>query len=78
MILPRDIKPEDSLYFIGGNLLKTIKRLNAQEFDLLDLYQNHTNENNECSFNQYLLAIDWLFLLNLVSVNEKGQLKKCF
>jgi hypothetical protein len=78
MILPRDIKPEDSLYFIGGNLLKTIKKLNAQEFDLFDLYQNHTNENNECSFNQYLLAIDWLYLLNLVSVNEKGQLKKCF
>ncbi len=78
MILPRDIKPEDSLYFIGGNLLKTIKKLNAKEFDLLDLYQDHTNEKNECSFNQYLLAIDWLYLLNLVSVNEKGQLEKCF
>ncbi len=78
MILPRDIKPEDSLYFIGGNLLKTINKLNAKEFDLLGLYQDHTNENNECSFNQYLLAIDWLYLLNLVSVNEKGQLKKCF
>lgn len=78
MILPRDIKPEDSLYFIGGQLLKTIKKKSTKEFDLLDLYQDHTNENYECSFNQYLLAIDWLYLLNLVSLNEKGQLEKCF
>jgi hypothetical protein len=78
MILPRDIKPEYSLYFIGGQLLETIKKQNTKEFDLLDLYQSHTNKNFDCSFNQYLLAIDWLYLLDLVSLNNKGQLEKCF
>lgn len=78
MILPIDIKPEYSLYFIGGRLLETIKKQNTQEFDLLDLYQNHISKNHDCSFNQYLLAIDWLYLLDLVSLNNKGQLQKCF
>ncbi|OQX79069.1 MAG: hypothetical protein B6D64_05435 [Bacteroidetes bacterium 4484_276] len=78
MILPRDIKPEYSLYFIGGKLLETIKKQNATEFDLLDLFQSHISSSHDCSFNQYLLAIDWLYLLNLVSLNNEGQLQKCF
>ena len=78
MILPRDIKPEYSLYFIGAQLLKTIKSQNSTAFDLFDLYQSHISKNNDCSFNQYLLAIDWLYLLDLVTLNNKGQLQKCF
>ena len=78
MILPRNIKPEYSLYFIGAQLLDTIKKQNTKDLDLFDLYQNHISLNHKCSFNQYLLAIDWLYLLDLVSLNKKGQLQKCF
>ena len=41
MILPRDIKPEYSLYFIGDQLLDTIKKQKTKDLDLFDLYQNH-------------------------------------
>jgi hypothetical protein len=78
MILPRDIKPENSLYFIGAQLLETIKKQNKIDLDLFDLYQNHISSNHKCSFNQYILAIDWLYLLDLVTLNNKGQLQKCF
>lgn len=78
MILPVDIKPEYSLYFIGGELLKTMKRQGTSEFDLLHLYENFNIDNPDCSFNQYILALDWLYLLDLIKLNEKGHLHKCF
>jgi hypothetical protein len=79
MILPIDIKPEYSLYFIGGKLIETMKKHQSiDKFDLLDLYHQFTQSNNDCSFNQFLLAIDWLYLLDLVKLNDKGDLQKCF
>lgn len=78
MILPVDIKPEYSLYFIGGELLKTMKKEGSNEFDLLGLYQDFITKNPDCSFNQYILALDWLYLIDLVKLNEKGHLQKCF
>ena len=78
MILPVDIKPEYSLYYIGGNLIKEMKYQSKIEFDLMQLYEKFKRENPDCSFNQYLFALDWLYLLDLVKLNEEGHLQKCF
>jgi len=78
MIVPIDIKPEYSLYFIGGQLLETIKNHNKISFDLIELYHAFMKRIDDCSFNQYLLALDWLYLIDVVEIDNKGQLKKCF
>lgn len=78
MILPVDIKPEYSLYCIGGELLKMMKRQDKSDFDLLHLFDDFNTNNPDCSFNLYLLALDWLYLLDLIKLNDKGHLHKCF
>jgi len=78
MIVPIDIKPEYSLYFIGGQLIETIKKKKDITFDLIELYQAFINKISDCSFNQYLLALDWLYLIDVIEIDNKGQLRKCF
>ena len=78
MIISKGTKPENSLYYLGGKILEVMKSLKKIEFEMFELFDEYKKSNNSCSYNQYLLAIDWLYLLNLVIITSEGRLKKCF
>jgi hypothetical protein len=81
MILPIDIRPEKSLYVIGANIISLFNDENIGVIDILLLYQKFS-ENSEAkiSFEYFLYALDWLFLLNLVKLNENinTSIERCF
>lgn len=74
MLIPDNIHPEQTIYFNGAFVLKAIQELHVA--DMLDLYIRTTAE-REMSMPVFVLCIDWLFLLNLVSLNADGKVKIC-
>jgi hypothetical protein len=74
MLLPDNIHPEDSIYYNGAFVLKAIQIEHSQDF--LDLYLN-TKHLKEMSLPVFILCLDWLYLLNLVTLNDFGRVDLC-
>jgi hypothetical protein len=74
MLLPDNIHPELSLYYNGSIVLEELKRKEKQP--VFDLYQRVKNR-NEMSFPIFILSLDWLYLINMAKIDEKGWVKLC-
>jgi hypothetical protein len=74
MLIPDNIHPEETIYFNGAFVLKTIQKYRMM--DMLDLYIQTKNE-REMSLPVFILCLDWLFLLNLVSLDDHGKVELC-
>jgi len=74
MLLPDNIHPEDSVYYNGAFVLQAAQQ--NLSLDLLDLYQ-HAKRLKEMSLPIFLLCLDWLFLLNLLTLDDQGRVELC-
>ncbi len=74
MLIPDNIHPEQTIYFNGAFVLKSINE--NRVIDMLDLYIQTTSE-REMSMPVFVLCLDWLFLLNLVKLNDHGKVELC-
>jgi hypothetical protein len=74
MLVPDNIHPEQTIYFNGAFVLKTIQE--NRTMDMLSLYIQ-TTANRDMSMPVFVLCLDWLFLLNLVTLNEHGKVELC-
>lgn len=79
MILSNSIKPSQTLYFLGGVLISCLKDYPSQVIDSLKLFEIFKSSLSfKVTFTQYMFALDWLFLLDMVEVNEEGDIIVCF
>ncbi len=76
MIKSRDIHPKRNIYYLGAILLDIIKSEDTQNFDYIVLFEKFC-EVEKISINMFILVLDWLFLLGLITC-EKNKVKKCF
>ena len=74
MLVPDNIHPEQTIYFNGSFVLEAIQE--NPVMDLLDLYIQ-TKSKREMSMPVFLLCLDWLFLLDLVTLNSHGKVELC-
>lgn len=74
MLIPDNIKPENTLYYNGAFILRSLE--NKESIALLDLYQR-VKEKKNMSFSLFILCLDWLFLISVVELNEKQEVKLC-
>ena len=74
MLVPDNIHPEQTIYFNGAFVLKAIQK--NRVMDMLDLYIQTTAE-RDMSMPVFVLCLDWLFLLNLVILNDLGKVELC-
>ena len=74
MLIPDNIHPERTIYFNGAFVLKAIQKKRIA--DMLDLYIE-TKASREMSMPVFVLCLDWLFLLNLVRLNDHGKVELC-
>ncbi|MBU1241115.1 hypothetical protein KKF84_20215 [Myxococcota bacterium] len=74
MLLPDNIHPEQSIYYNGAFVLQALREMHSM--DLLDLYQN-TKKQRAMTMPVFVLCLDWLYLLNLINVNEQGRVELC-
>lgn len=79
MLLPDSIHPEQTIYFNGAMVLQTLHLQTPERehsLDLLELFGN-TRARLDISLPVFILCLDWLYLLNLVSVDEEGRIRLC-
>ncbi len=76
MLILTEKHPEKSLYFLGAKLLSLLLKRDTSYF-VLELYEVSFS-NSEIGFNRYLLALDWLFMLGVIELNQEGKITKCF
>ncbi len=74
MLIPDNIHPEQTIYFNGAFVLKIIQEHSMM--DMLDLYVQTTSE-QDMTMPVFVLCLDWLFLLNLVTLNDNGKVEIC-
>lgn len=74
MLVPDNIHPEQTIYFNGAFVLKAIQE--NRVIDMLDLYIQVISE-QEMSMPVFVLCLDWLFLLKVITLNEDGKVELC-
>jgi hypothetical protein len=75
MLVPDNIHPEQTIYFNGAFVLKIIQEHHVM--DMLDLYVQTTSE-QDMTMPVFVLCLDWLFLLNVITLNDNGMVERCF
>ena len=76
VILPVDVSPQESLYYIGGITLECLKK-NESPMSFVDLF-SELNKKLKVSVNLFILVLDWLYIIDAAVVDENGEIKLCF
>jgi hypothetical protein len=80
MILPQDITPEKSLYVMGARIIESFRSETNETIDpkyLFDLYIKKYS-GIPITYNYFLYALDWLFVLNAIELTPNNRLKRCY
>ena len=77
MILSSSRTPEKTLYIIGANLISTIRARQFVIVSPLELFCSYKAAHGEISFAYFNFGLDWLFILDVVELTEKGDIKLC-
>lgn len=74
MLLPDNIHPENTIYYNGAFVLQSLQNKNIQ--NLFELYQN-VRLKRDMSFSLLILCLDWLYLIDVAEINNKGEVRLC-
>ena len=74
MLVPDNIHPEQTIYFNGSVVLQVLQSKSV--VNMLDLYIL-VKDRLEMTAPVFLLCLDWLFLLDIITLNENGKVELC-
>ena len=74
LLLDRNNEPTSTVYYIAAALDNYIDRHPGLDAGQLYAVTANTLVNKEISYSFFVMALDFLFLLNRVSIDEKGGL----
>jgi len=74
MLLPNEMKPEDSVYYYSAFILKEIQE--NTRHDILSLFQVMKEQLN-LSLKVFSYCLDWLFLVEAALVDDNGEVRLC-
>jgi len=77
MIISKNTHPERDLYYLGAKIIEVLDSFRQEEWNCFDLFLQ-VNQTEKISINLYALALDWLFILNVIRQDKNGGIKKCF
>lgn len=73
IIIDRDSNPKDTVYYISACILEV---LYSKKYNVEDLYETLKERyNDSLEYTIYLLSLDFLFLIDKVSISEEGLLQ---
>lgn len=64
MLLPSSTSPSQSIYFLSTYVLKVLLRYRQLTYD--DLYQKTNKPSHPINSHQFVLCLDWLFLVGAI------------
>ncbi len=74
MLLPDNIHPELSIYYNGALVLQELRENDGQS--IVQLFSK-MKIRTDMSFSTFILCLDWLYLLDVAKINEKGEIGIC-
>lgn len=74
MLLPDNIHPENSIYFNGSIVLKSLT--DTSSVSPFDLYERVKQE-KDMNFSIFILCLDWLYLVGIAQLNNEGKIELC-
>lgn len=74
MLLPDNVHPENTLVYNGALIVSALRRIG--DVSLMELFLSARQESN-LSMAIFVLSLDWLFLADCVTINDKGQVSLC-
>lgn len=74
MLLPDNIHPENSIYYNGAFVLDSMRK--SKSYNILELYQL-VKEKKQMTFSVFILCLDWLYLLDVTTINPNGEIELC-
>lgn len=74
MLLPDNIHPELSIYYNGSLVLAELRKENKQS--IIGLYEKIRVE-KDMSFPTFILCLDWLYLIDVAQIDERGYVELC-
>lgn len=75
MLVPDNVNPKLTIYYNAAFVLKILLQ-EEQVAKILPLYELII-KNKKMSLPIFLLSLDWLYLLDLVDINEQGEIALC-
>lgn len=73
IIIDRDSNPKDTVYYISACILEVIS---SKKYNVEDLYETLKDRyNDSLDYTIYLLSLDFLFLIDKISISEEGLLQ---
>lgn len=74
MLIPDNIHPEQTVYFNAAYVLRTLQR--HLRISTVDLYIQTLAE-RKMTMPIFVLCLDWLFLLGIVTLTDDGEVELC-
>ena len=80
MILPQDIAPDKSMYVMGSRILNILNAEPHKKVHPKLMYDKyiHSYPETEMTYNYFLYAIDWLYILNAIKLTTNLGIEKCY
>lgn len=76
MLFPENRNPEDTVYYVGGIILKVMRDTGVTKYDFFELYKK-VNEFHETRMLMFLMSLDWLFLIGIAKKTTGGDVGIC-
>lgn len=74
MLLPDNIQPELSIYYNGALVLNELRKKDKEP--IMNLYEK-IKHISDMSFSIFILCLDWLYLIEVAKINERGVVELC-
>ena len=80
MILPQDISPEKSIFVMGSRILQILNNEPHKVIDPKIVYDKYSlcYPGIKITYNYFLYALDWLYILDVVDITENSRIRKCY
>lgn len=76
MIISKNINPKKDLYYLWAIIIDELNNSENFSNDFFKIYKKIKDLEN-IKINLYILALDWLFLLNIIEYNNSVIKLKC-
>ncbi len=81
MLLAYDVKPDDTLYCVGGVILRELIMLQKESETPRRVHvaelASHVRETSGMSSSNFTLGLDWLYLLGAIDADGAGGVELC-
>lgn len=75
MILPDNVRPESSILYLSSFILDSLNST-KEKLSVGSLY-DMVKKRHDMSIHEYLLCLDWLFLMDMAQTDKNGAVSLC-